>query len=87
MNKENELFMVQNDYQWFKENYQMLFEKYGTCFLVIKEKSVIGSFDSYHDAVESTRETEPLGSFIVQYCNGDKSAYTNCIASSFVVVV
>ena len=67
------------DFKWFVDNYQALYEKYGHKFLAIKEKQVIGAYDSFIDAIENTEE-EP-GSFIVQECNGNESAYTNYISS------
>ncbi len=73
------------DYRWFLDNYSELFTKYGCKYLVIKNKQVIGTYDSYAEGVNCTAQTEPMGSFIVQLCNGTDSAYTNCIASMFTV--
>lgn len=73
------------DYQWFLENYDSLFKEFGESYLAIKNGVVLGSFSSYADAVHSTEKTEELGSFIVQYCNGNESGYTNHIASLFFV--
>ena len=67
------------DFKWFVDNYQSLFDEYGHKFLAIKDKHVIGAYNSFMDAVESTHE-EP-GTFIVQECNGNESAYTNYISS------
>ena len=68
------------DYKWFLENYNRLYDQYGETYLAIKDESVLGTYPSYSDAVHKTEKTENLGSFIVQYCNGDKSAYTAYIA-------
>ena len=68
------------DFQWFLDHYDSLFQQYGESYLAIKNEKVIGSFPSYAEAVEKTEQTEELGSFIVQYCNGDESAYTAYIA-------
>ena len=68
------------DFDWFLENYQNLFKKFGVSYLAIKNNSVLGSYDTYADAVTNTEKTEKLGSFIVQYCNGDESGYTVYIA-------
>lgn len=73
--------MQERDYKWFKENYFTISEEYGNSFVVIKNKKVIGSFDNYGDAVRETVKKEKLGTFIVQFCNGDESAYTNYISS------
>ena len=72
---------MDTDFAWFKENYDDLFVKYGESYLVIKDKTVLGSYRDAGTAVRETSKTEPMGSFIVQYCNGDSSGYTNYISS------
>lgn len=81
----NDKELQEADYKWFLENYTQLFEKYGTSFLAIKEKQVLGTYSSYAEALHETEQTEPLGSFIVQYCNGNETGYTNYISSMFVM--
>lgn len=74
-------YMQKRDYAWFLENYSDLFGKYGSAYLVIKNETVIGTYSSYAEGVKETSKTEPLGSFIVQKCDGSESAYTNYISS------
>lgn len=73
--------MREQDFNWFVENYMNLYDEYGHKFIVIKNKSVLGVYNDVAEAVKITSETEELGSFIVQECNGDESGYTNYIAS------
>lgn len=73
--------MLENEFQWFLENYDKLYKQYGVSFLAIKNKSVLGVYQSYAEGVKKTLENEELGTFIVQKCNGDESAYTNYIFS------
>ena len=73
--------MQEKDYKWFIENYKLLFEKYGCVYLAIKNEKVIGIYHSYGEGVKTTQETEELGTFIVQLCNGSEAAYTNYISS------
>ena len=75
------------DFKWFVDNYDKLFKKYGVSYLAIKNQTVLGKYASMADAVQKTTETEELGSFIVQFCNGDVSGYTNCIATIGAVAV
>ena len=49
---------------------------------VIKDKDILGEYDNARDALNNTREE--LGSFIVQECNGDASAYTDIITTAFI---
>jgi len=70
-----------SDYEWFLDNYLDLFREYGASYLVIKNKTVLGAYKSYAEGVKSVRDRVTLGTFIVQECNGDESAYTNYISS------
>lgn len=72
---------MKEDFAWFIENYHDLFRQYGECYLAIKDKRVIGVYSTYQDGVKATQKSEDLGTFIVQRCGADESAYTNYISS------
>ena len=72
---------MEKDFLWFKDNYAELQKMYGNSFIVIKNETVLGTFDSYASAVRTTVKTEELGTFIVQECNKDYKAYQCSIAS------
>lgn len=78
--------MQVEDFKWFLDNYDSLFNQYGDCYLVIKNKSIIGKFDSYASGVNETAKSEPLGTFIVQHCNGNETGYTNYISTIGLIV-
>ncbi len=73
--------MQDKDYAWFLENYSELYNKYGVSYLVIKNQTVLGAFNSYAEGVKAMIGKEELGTFIVQNCNGAETAYTNFISS------
>lgn len=73
--------MQNSDFKWFLENYDRIFQEYGHCFVVIKNKRILGSYSTCAEGVSVTKETEQLGTFIVQECNGDESAYIGYISS------
>lgn len=75
------------DFDWFISNYDDIFKKYGVCYVVIKNKNIIGTYCDLNKALNETQKTEELGTFIVQLCNGDESGYTNYIASNEVGVI
>ena len=54
-----------------------MYKKYGTGYLAIKNKKVLGVYKTYAEGVKNTLKTEEMGSFIIQLCNGSESAYTN----------
>ena len=69
------------DYEWFTENYAEISRKHPRRFVVIKDKAVVGDAATYAEGVRLGQEKGPLGTFIVQYCDGTKELYTNYIAS------
>ena len=73
--------MQKIDFKWFLDNYKNLFEQYGISYLAIKNQKVIGSFKSFVEGVEQTSKREPIGTFIIQKCDGTEAAYTNYISS------
>ena len=74
-----------NDFQWFLDNYDAFYKQYGISYIAIKNKTVLGSYKNVNEALTSI--SEPLGTFIVQLCNGDESGYTNYVASNEVGVI
>lgn len=71
----------QIDFDFFIAHYTEFYEKYGHKFIAIKNQTILGIFDDEVSAIHETSQTHPLGSFIVQECNGDESGYTNYISS------
>ena len=67
------------DFNFFTTNYQELFKQYGHKFLVIKNEKVIGAYDSVPDAISKLSPTYEIGTYIIQECTGDDSAYRTTI--------
>lgn len=76
-----------NDFQWFLDNYDLLYQKYGVSYISIQNQKILGVYNDFGEAVDKTSESKILGSFIVQFCNGLESGYTNYIASDQIGVV
>lgn len=70
-----------NDFDYFLQHYQELYEKYGHKFIAIRNKQILGTYDKELDAIQDISKTYPLGTFIVQECNGDETGYTNYVSS------
>lgn len=70
-----------DDFYWFLDNYDDIYKTYGHKIIVIKNKEILGTFDSFVSAIKETSKKYELGTFIVQECNGDESGYTNYISS------
>lgn len=70
-----------NDFHWFLDNYDNLYQQYGHKVFVIQNQKIIGIFDDKNTAINVTSQIHKIGTFIVQECNGDESAYTCYITS------
>lgn len=71
------------DFAFFIVNYQILFRQYGHKFLAIKDKHVLGAYDSVLEAITALSDQYKPGTYIIQECNGDESAYMTKIRSLF----
>lgn len=68
-----------NDFDFFIENYKDLYKQYGHKFLAIKDKNILGAYDSVPDAIKQLSEKYEIGTYIIQECTGDESAYRTTI--------
>lgn len=76
-----------SDFEYFIAHYQELYEKYGHKFIAIKNKTVLGVYDTEIAAIDDISKQYPLGTFIIQECNGDESGYSNYISSWQIISV
>lgn len=65
------------NYIYFINHLDELLKQYEGKFLVIKDESVIGIYETFDEAYDKTAETEELGTFIIQPCiDEDSDTYT-----------
>lgn len=70
-----------SDFQWFLDNYEMLYQQYGHKYFAIQNKKIIGIFEDKNEAIDITSQLHEIGTFIVQECNGNDSVYMCYITS------
>lgn len=73
--------MQDTDFEWYKTHVSELYSEFGAKCVTIKNKTILGVYDTYADGVLSTQKTWPLGTFIVQKLGPDETAYTEYIYS------
>ena len=64
------------DFKWFVSIYYDLYKKNGHKYYAIRNKTILGMYDNQKDALDTILKTYPLGTFLIQECNGDESGYT-----------
>lgn len=81
MNKEYTDIDRKNDFDFFMNQYDDIYDKYGECFVAIRRNKIIGVFKDEKQALDIASSEFGYGNFIVQKCNGDETGYTNYITS------
>lgn len=78
--------MLEKEFKYFLNNQKELVEKYNGKFIVIKDSSVIGSYDSNAEAYNETiKKGEELGTFLIQHCIPGEDAYTQTFHSRVIM--
>ena len=67
---------LEKEFQYYLEHQDELVAKYNGRVVVIKGEEVVGAYDDELEAVNETRKTHPLGTFLVQRCTPGEEAYT-----------
>jgi hypothetical protein len=75
------IIMLKDEFKWYIENQNDLVTKYNGKFIVIKDKSVVGAYDSERDALFESEKKYGLGSFIIQKCTPGEEDYTQIFHS------
>jgi hypothetical protein len=60
------------DFDYFLQNVGSFYKRYGHKFLAVKNKAVLGVYDSFDTAIYETLKSELLGTFIIQECFRNK---------------
>ncbi len=72
--------MLETEFQYFLDNQDELVKKYDGKFIVIKDKEVIGAYDTFVDAYFITQERgTKLGTFLIQQCLPGEECYTTYV--------
>ena len=67
---------LEREFNYYLSHQDELVKKYNRKFIVIKDGSVIGAYDSELEAVETTAQHHELGTFLVQKCEPGTESYT-----------
>ena len=67
---------LEKEFKYYIDHQNELIDEYNEKFIVIKNCTVIGVYDSDLEAIEETSKKEELGTFLVQKCEPGKESYT-----------
>ena len=64
--------MLEKEFKYFKDHLSELVQEYQGKFVVIKNNSVIGVYESDEEAYNESKKDHELGTFLIQHClSGD----------------
>ena len=67
---------LEQEFIYYLDHQKELVEKYNGKFVVIKNKTVIGVYDSEMSAIQHTSLDHEMGTFLVQKCEPGEEGYT-----------
>jgi len=59
---------MDKDFDFFLQNMEKLYKERGHIFVAIKNRNILGTYDTFNEALETTLKTEQLGTFLIQEC-------------------
>ena len=68
------------DFEYYKENLADFYQRYGKCWIAIRNQEILGTFSEPMEAIRSLKPRYDIGEFSVQRVDEDESAYTIKIA-------
>jgi fibrillarin-like rRNA methylase len=69
--------MQDQDFEYFIQNMGSFYEQYGHKFLAIKNKNILGAYDSFNIALDETLKNNDVGTFIIQECFKNREESVN----------
>jgi hypothetical protein len=67
---------LKEEFKYYLDHQDELVKKFNGKYVVIRDKQVIGSYDSELNAIMETTKKYELGTFLVQKCEPGTSNYT-----------
>ncbi|MDD4730199.1 MAG: hypothetical protein PHN55_15790 [Dysgonamonadaceae bacterium] len=72
---------LKEQFEWYLKNQQDLVNRYNGKILVIKDKEIVGVYDSEDIALFEASKKFGLGNFLIQLCTPGNDAYTQTFHS------
>jgi hypothetical protein len=73
--------MLNKEFEYYLDNQDELVKLYNGKYLIIKDKSVVGSFEKEEDALYSALDKYEQGTYIIQKCSPGEWDYAQMFHS------
>lgn len=68
--------MLDKEFKYYLDNQDELVKEYDGKFIVIKNQTVIGAYNTEMDAYNETLKEHKLGTFLIQHCMPGEESHT-----------
>jgi Family of unknown function (DUF5678) len=73
--------LLKKEFEYYLANQDELVKQYNGKFVVIKDRKVIGNYDSQSTAIVETKKQHELGTFLIQKVEPGTASYTQTFHS------
>lgn len=77
--------MLKDEFKYYLDNQKELVKQYPGKFLVIKDLTVQGSYNSQTEAYANAVKSFELGTFLIQHCLPGAESYTQTFHSRVII--
>ena len=72
---------LEKEFKYYLDNQKQLVKEYLNKYIVIKNNTIIGAYDSEMDAYNETLKNHKLGTFLIQHCLPGEESHTTTFHS------
>ena len=72
---------LKSEFEYYRAHQNELVKKFAGKFVVIKGNAMLGSYNSQLEAIETTKKTHEMGTFLVQKCESGAESTTQSFHS------
>lgn len=77
--------MLKKEFSYYLENQDKLLKEYSNKFIVIKDQSVKGAYNSHAEAYNAAIKQFEAGTFLIQHCMPGAESYTQTFHSRAII--
>lgn len=77
--------LLKEDFKYYIANHSEIVKQHLDKFIIIKEKKIVGSYDTLEEAVSEASKKYELGTFIIQKCNKNIEDSTQVFHSRVII--
>jgi hypothetical protein len=74
------------DFEFFLQNMEDFYRTYGHKFVAVKNQNILGAYDTFNDALNTTLKNEEFGTFLIQEIFDDEEKMTHYFQSNVMPV-